>query len=253
MCIRDRATLPIGRFQAKFGRHWHSVAWYCDDVASMWEQLRATGIRVLTPSGATGDTPPGHGDIYTHPKDTFTQAEFFQPSEAHGGPGGPGPFKDPRFAAGWAERWKASPNPLGIERLAYVSVVVPELERAKAVWCRGFGATLLGEEESALTGTRCAYVSVGPETVVELAFPTRADGLAGEELAAHGGMCHAVAFTVADLDRTAAHLDRCGVSVYQRDDTMILTDPADTFGAPFRFTTWRAPGDPRDGAGRPAD
>jgi hypothetical protein len=34
--------------------------------------------------------------------------------------------------------------------------------------------------------------------------------------------------------------------VLARDDSTILTDPADCFGAPFRFTTWRVPGDPRD-------
>jgi len=51
---------------------------------------------------------------------------------------------------------------------------------------------------------------------------------------------------VADLDRAAEHLERVGVSILARDDETILADPDDTFGAPFRFTTWRVPGDPRD-------
>jgi hypothetical protein len=242
----EAAAMPIGRFQAKFGRHWHSVAWFCDDIRSVWDRLVEGGIRVLQPGGRT-DAPPEDGDIYTHPKDTFTQLEFFQPAAANGGPRGPGPFADPRFQPGWTERWQASPNPLGIERMAYVSIVVPDLEEATKLYCGAVGATLLWQGESALTGTRSSYVSLGPETVIELAHPTRADSLAGKELAAYpGGMCHAVAFTVADLDCAAAHLADVGVGTLARDDTTIVVDPADSFGAPFRFTTWRVPGDPRD-------
>jgi hypothetical protein len=53
-------------------------------------------------------------------------------------------------------------------------------------------------------------------------------------------------FTVADLDRVAAHLGQVGVSVVSRDKTAIVVDPADAFGAVFRFTTERIAGDPRD-------
>jgi hypothetical protein len=53
-------------------------------------------------------------------------------------------------------------------------------------------------------------------------------------------------FTVANLDQVATHLGHVGVPVLDRDETTIILDPTDAFGAPFRFTTWRAPGDPRD-------
>jgi len=242
------ATMPIGRFLTKFGRHWHSVAWFCDDIRSIWDQMVGAGIGVSRASGHRDGTPL-EGDIYSHPRDTFTQLEFYQPPVSRGGPHGPGPFKDPRFEPGWSARWKASPNPLGIERLAYVSIVVPDLELAKEVYCGGIGAIHLGDAISTSTGTCSAYVSVGPETVLELAQPTEPGGLAGTDLATHGGMCHAVAFTVTDLEQVTDHLGRVGISVLDRDDTTILADPDDTFGAPFRFTTWRAPGDPRDQAG----
>ena len=55
-----------------------------------------------------------------------------------------------------------------------------------------------------------------------------------------------MAFTVEDLDQVAAHLADTGVAVLDRDETTIIADPDDSFGAPFRFTTWRVPGDPRD-------
>jgi catechol 2,3-dioxygenase-like lactoylglutathione lyase family enzyme len=153
---------------------------------------------------------------------------------------------DPRFEPGWAARWAASPNPLGVERLAYVTIVVPDLPAAIALYCEGIRAVALGSGTSTLTGTESAYVSLGPETVLELACPTQAGTLADRELVANGPMCHALAFRVADLDRAAEHLERVGVSILARDDETILADPDDTFGAPFRFTTWRVPGDPRD-------
>jgi catechol 2,3-dioxygenase-like lactoylglutathione lyase family enzyme len=241
----EAATLPIGRFLSKFGRHWHSVAWFCDDVGAMWDRLVEQGIGVVITRGHA-EVRPLDGDIYCHPRDTFTQLEFFQPSVATGGPHGPGSFKDPRFEPGWAARWQASPNPLGITRLAYVSIVVPDLDRAVDVYRGRLGSPLLHTRTSTLTGTRCAYVSLGPETVLELAHPCGPDGLAAQDLATHGPSCHAVTFEVIDLDRVAEHLARVGVAVLSRDDTTILAAPDDTFGAPFRFTTWRVPGDPRD-------
>jgi catechol 2,3-dioxygenase-like lactoylglutathione lyase family enzyme len=241
----EAALMPIGRFFAKFGSHWHSVAWYDDDVRTTWGRLAAQGIQVSDAGGLT--EPPEEGDIYTHPKSTFTQLEFYQPQVAAGGPQAPGPFADPRFEPGWAERWRASPNPLGIERMASMTILVPDLERATTVYCDGLGANLLDRRSSELTGTRSALVGLGPETVIELAQPTGADSVAGRDLAAYpGGTCHAMTFTVADLEAAAAHLGQVGVSVLGRDETTIVTDPNDSFGAPFRFTTERVPGDPRD-------
>jgi catechol 2,3-dioxygenase-like lactoylglutathione lyase family enzyme len=241
----EAALMPIGRFFAKFGSHWHSVAWYDDDVRTTWDRLAAQGIQVSDAGGRT--EPPQEGDIYTHPKSTFTQLEFYQPQVASGGPQAPGSFADPRFEPGWAERWQASPNPLGVERMASVTILVPDLERATTVYCDGLGANLLDRGSSELTGTRSVFVGLGTETVVELAQPTDADCVAGRDLAAYpGGTCHAMTFTVADLEVVSAHLGQVGVSVLGRDETTIVADPKDSFGAPFRFTTERVPGDPRD-------
>jgi hypothetical protein len=50
-------------------------------------------------------------------------------------------------------------------------------------------------------------------------------------------MLHAVAFAVGDLDAAERHLRGHGIGVVGRDEHTLLADPADTFGAPFRFTT----------------
>jgi catechol 2,3-dioxygenase-like lactoylglutathione lyase family enzyme len=229
--------MPVGKFFARFGRHLHSLAWYTDDVGAVWEHLVDQGIRVIHHGP---NDRPDEGDIYTHPKDTLTQLEFFQP------PAATGRIPDPRFDPTWPEQWAASTNPLGVQRLAYATVVGHDMERAKSIYVDVLGGTIIDEGCSAMTGTVSTYVAIGPETVVELAVPTDAGSLAGRDLSALGESCHAVAFTVADLDQVAAHLDAKGIAILAQDDTMIMADPADTYGAPFRFTTRVVPGDPRD-------
>ena len=238
-------SAPIGRFVSKFGPHWHSIAWYCDDVAEVADRLRSVGVRLFEPGGVPSTEGPAEGDVYTHPKDTATQLEFYQPPASVGGPQGSGPFPDPRFDGDWPGRWAAGANPLGVERVACVTVVVAELGRAVGVWRDGVGATVVHEGDLKLAGTRSTYLAVGPETVVELATPT-GPGLAASDLAAFGDTCHSMSFGVADLDAAAAHLAHLGIDVVARDDTTILADPVGTLGAPMRFTTWRVPGDPRD-------
>jgi hypothetical protein len=229
-------VLPVGKFFDRFGSHLHSLAWYTDDVGAVWERLVDEGIRVIHHGPAER---PDEGDIYTHPKDTLTVLEFFEPPALTGGP------PDPRFDPTWPEQWAGSPNPLGIERLAYATVVGHDMDRATSIFVDVLGGTIIDEGASALTGTVSTFVAIGSESVVELAVPTDAASLAGRDLAALGESCHALAFLVEDLGPVASHLGAKGVGIVARDDTMILADPADTFGAPFRFTTRAVPGDPR--------
>jgi catechol 2,3-dioxygenase-like lactoylglutathione lyase family enzyme len=229
--------LPVGKFFARFGRHLHSLAWYTDDVGAMWDRLIEHGIRVIHHQPTDR---PVEGDIYTHPKDTLTQLEFFQPPAATGGP------PDVRFDPTWPEQWAASVNPLGLQRLAYATVVTRDRDRALSIYVDVLGGTIIDEGSSPLTGTVSTYVAIGPETVVELAVPTDAGSLAGRDLAALGESCHAMAFMVEDLGPVAERLEAKGIGVLARDDTTILADPAHTYGAPIRFTTVAVPGDPRD-------
>ena len=77
---------------------------------------------------------------------------------------------------------------------------------------------------------------------MELAVPV----LAGRDLAAYGDMLHATTFRVENLAAAETHLADKGIGIIDRDEHTILADPQKTFGAPFRFTTWDVPGDPRD-------
>jgi catechol 2,3-dioxygenase-like lactoylglutathione lyase family enzyme len=133
-----------------------------------------------------------------------------------------------------------------VRRLAYVTPVVRDMDRAVDMYVDGLGGRPLDEGKSALTGTRNVYVQIGTDTIVELASPLDGDSLAARDLAAYGDMLHATAFRVESLPAAEKHLAGKGISIMARDDHTILADPEKTFGAPFRFTTWDVPGDPRN-------
>jgi catechol 2,3-dioxygenase-like lactoylglutathione lyase family enzyme len=235
-------AMPVGRFWKKFGSHWHSLAWYCDDVGPIWERMGQRGVRMVTDGGnpiigrPTGErSETSNGSLFTHPRDTGTQLEFYPKVMA----------TDPRRKPDWDARYWADNHPLSLERLAYATLVVRDMDRAIDTYAEGLGGELLHAGESALTGTRNAYVLVGTSTIIELATPTGDDSLAARDLAAYGDMLHAVAWRVDDLAAAEKHLASKGIPVIGRDEHTILADPEKTFGAPFRFTTWDVPGDPR--------
>ncbi|MFA7323968.1 MAG: VOC family protein [Candidatus Nanopelagicales bacterium] len=233
--VEGSELMPVGRFYSRFGRHWHSLAWYIDDVGECWESMTGQNVRVVTDGGVPLPERPTSGSLFTHPRDTHTQLEFYP----HVMP------VDPRYASDFdAFAWERLP--LGLKRLSYATVVVADLDKATKTFTDGLGGKLIHESTSDLTGTRNVYVAVGETTVVELALPLEPDSLAGHDLAANGDMCHAVAWQVLDLDRAADYLATKGIRVIGRDATTLLADPDDTFGAPMRFTTLAIPGDPRD-------
>jgi len=92
------------------------------------------------------------------------------------------------------------------------------------------------EVERTVHGTRSTMVQIGDETVVEVAQPIDADSRAAEDLARVGGMLHAVTFQVTDLERAGAHLAAKGMRLEQPADGHLVIDPADSYGAVFRFT-----------------
>src|SRR5579875_1165889 len=103
--------------------------------------------------------------------------------------------------------------------------------------CRCTRCQVLGEESCALTGTDDVFVKVGTQTVIQISCPHDVPSLARTDLEVNGSMLHAVAFEVRDLDAAEAHLRTKGIGVIARDERILVADPADTFGAPFRFTT----------------
>jgi hypothetical protein len=236
-------AMPIGRFYTRFGRHWHSIAWYVDDIGETWEHLRGEGLRVIFPGGAPGDDsrPGGSTSIFTHPKETLTQLQFMWRRPVHGAEEYAARNDlDPRYMPGWWSGWWAANHPLGVERLAYLTVVTADPAQARSVFVDVLGGRVLAEGASALTATDDLLVKVGAQTVVQISCPHDEPSLARSDLDANGSMLHAVAFEVRDLDAAERHLRDRGIGVAGRDEHTLLADPAGTFGAPFRFTSAQA-------------
>ena len=230
--------MPLGRFYKRFGSHWHSIAWYSDDTGDLWQRCTDNGVRVYVEGGVLTDKrPPANSAIMTHPKDTITQLEFQEPSVIAD--------RDPRLKPGWDPDWWVKNHPLGLRRLAYTTVLTRDLERARHIYVDVLGGVLLHENTSELTGTSNAYVQMGESTIVELATPLRDGTIAAADQAAYGEIHHAAAFSVVDLDQAERYLTSKGLKVADRDESTLVTDPATTHGAAFRWTTWTVPGDPR--------
>lgn len=235
--------LPVGRFYNRFGRHWHSLAWYVEEMPDLYDHLKANNIRIFALGGGGVDQkPPRAAPIYTHPKDTAGALELMERRI----PQGPGPYGgDPRFLPGYDPTWWAKNHPLGIERLSHVTVVSGDPEKGRHVYADVLGGRVIHERESPLLQTRSQFIAVGDSSVVEVATQNGAESLASKELAANGDILHAVTWNVVDLDRAEKYLASKNIHVLDKDADTLVADPADTYGAVMRFSTWRVPGDPR--------
>jgi catechol 2,3-dioxygenase-like lactoylglutathione lyase family enzyme len=233
-------VMPIGRFFTRFGRHWHSIAWYVEDVGDAWEHLRSHGLRLIFPGGAPGDDsrPSGGTPIFTHPKETLTQLQFTWRQPVHGADEFASRSDiDQRYLPGWSSGWWADHHPLGVEALGYLTVVTADTEQAKKVYVDILGGKIVGESYSALTATDDLFVKVGSQTVIQISRPREEPSLARSELETYGNMLHSVAFRVKDLDASERFLRDKGVGLLARDESTLLVDPKDSYGAPFRFIT----------------
>jgi Glyoxalase/Bleomycin resistance protein/Dioxygenase superfamily len=242
----DWAQFPLGRFFSRFGTHWHSLAFYSDDLLDVWRRAHANGVRVVGNSGASVSVIENEEQlsentvINLHPKDAFTQIEIASIQNGTA-------LRDPRLVDGtdFDPEWWIKNHPVKTPGLAYTTVTVPDLDRAEQVYVEGLDGTLLHKGESELTGTSDVYVQLG-DTVVQLSRPTRDGTLAAQDFEKFGNMHHAAAFKVQDLDATKEYFDSKGIATLTRDDQTLITDPATTKGVVFRWTTWDVPGGPRD-------
>lgn len=233
-------AMPLGRFYQRFGAHWHSIAWYTDDAGEMWQRCTDAGIRVFVEGGVLTDTRPApNSAIMTHPKDTITQLEFFNPE-------GSGISKaDPRInGSDFDDQWWVKNHPVKTPGLAYTTILTYDLDRAVQVYGDVLGGDVLHKGSSALTGTDDVYIQLG-DTVIQLSTPNVDGTLATEDMARNKEVLHAASWRVEDLDATQEYFDSVGIATLSRDDETLLTDPATTHGVPFRWTTWDVPGGPR--------
>lgn len=235
-------NVPLGRFFKRWGRQWHSIAWYVDDVEGLTElrdRLESADVELLGLLGGrlehAADAPEDR-PIFTHPNSTLTQLEFMVPIPE---------IPDPRLHESYRATWWHDTHPLHIRKHSHFTLGTTDLDHARKMYVDVIGGTVLHEGENDVLKTHSIYVAVGRDDVVELAEPLESGTPIADYLDVnHHGM-FAVWLQVEDLAGAARYLKSKGVEARVEDGVTFLSDPATTHGVHWGFTTAEIPNDSR--------
>jgi Glyoxalase/Bleomycin resistance protein/Dioxygenase superfamily len=217
------------RFMERFGPRVLNIGFYATDLPLLAEAFARQGVR--TTDAGNDQT------LFTHPKDFPGMLEFFNP--------GTGGLPDPRRGPGWSSEYWRSLHPLGLDHPSHITVVVRDLSRAVALYRDALGSIELPEQPSRTSGARSAFVTVGPEVVIELAEPVDVDCPLAADLERVGESICGCTFAVRDLTRALTHLNNNNAPVAACDDGTVRLERAKTFGSDYAFTDRPLIGDPR--------
>lgn len=218
------------------------LAWFVDGVEDLWSELRRRGIRGTDMSQRIpeGDGPPldvsSRPIILTLPEDTGLNYEFCVYV----------PHRDPR---GYPPVVAVSPSdPLGIEGCSHHTVLTMDPERALRLLVDVLGGQVIHEGPNDVLATQSTYVALA-DGVLELAQPLHEGSPAMEEWRRDAPLdtYSSLTWKVRDLEQVADHLGAAGIALRARTDVMLVTDPDDSFGIPWGFSTAFCPGDRRAG------
>jgi catechol 2,3-dioxygenase-like lactoylglutathione lyase family enzyme len=225
----------VKKFHDRFGQHFHSIAWYVDDVEAISVQLDQAGLRLFNILGTTVKPPHKMFAIWTHPKETHGQIEFacVQPYTI-----------DPRFQPAWSNAYWSAQHPLGIERASHLTVVVRDLPQAKRLYCDVLQGKLMGEEEVA-GRKRSAFVAVSEDSVVELAQPLSSSSAEARDLEQNGEGLHCVTFKTRNLAKARDFLRSKNQRPEPDGSESMVLGKDQAFGMVVGFTERRLPNDPR--------
>ncbi len=225
----------VKKFHDRFGQHFHSIAWYVDNVQEISAQLERHGLRLFNIVGKQVKAGEESFAVWTHPKDTHGQLEF----------AAVGKYSiDPRFQPAWSSRFWREQHPLGIERASHITVLVRDLPSAKRLYCDVLSGKLIHEEESPAR-KRSAFVAVGQDTVVELAQPLSQSSPEGHEMEINGEGIYSVTFATRDLARAGEFLRSKQLRPEPDGADSVVLDKKQAFGMVVGFTQRKLPNDPR--------
>ena len=225
----------LGKFYSRYGQHFHSIAWYVDDLAETCARLTESKIRLFDMVGNAVTKPsPRDGAVWTHPQDTHAAFEFAAVPKF---------FIDPRFQPGWSTAFARDEHPLGIERASHLTMLFRNLDDAREVYAKALGGTPIHEEETP-GRKRSVFYAVGADTVIEAVQPLSPTSPEGIDLERAGEGIYAVTFRTKDLARATTHLRSRNLRVAEDGDSMVI-DREDAFGMVIGFTERTIPHDPR--------
>lgn len=233
--VANLRNQSVKKFHDRFGEHFHSIAWYVDDVGEISSHLSKHGLRLFDILGRPVAPPNEKFAIWTHPRETHGQLEFAVVGAN---------TIDPRLQPAWSSQFWRERHPLGIERASHITVVVADLARAKRLYCEVLGARAIREGEIA-GRVRNLFVAIGEDTMVELAQPLSSSTREARDLERNGEGIHALTFKTGDLARAAEFLESKGLHPQSDGADTIVLGPEQAFGMVIGFTRRAIPGDLR--------
>jgi catechol 2,3-dioxygenase-like lactoylglutathione lyase family enzyme len=226
---------PVGKFYARFGQRFHSIAWYVDQAAGLFAPLTKQHIRLYDMLGNKLTDANQSMALWTHPKDAHSLLEFAPSGEFN---------LDPRLHPAWSSTYWRDQHPLGIDRTSHITVTFADLKNASGLYGEALGGKLIHEEE--IPGhKRSAFFAVGEDTIVEAAQPLSMSTPEGRDMEKDGEGVFAVTFKTLNLARAAKFLESKGQRIESQDAHSLTLNTQDTFGMTIGFTDRSLPNDPR--------
>jgi hypothetical protein len=224
----------LGKFYQRYGEHFHSIAWYVDDLRETSVELGKHKIRMFDMVGKPV-TEATRGDaIWTHPQDTHAAFEFAV---------APKFFIDPRLQPGWSIEFPRDQHPLGIERASHMTVLFRKLDDAPGIYAEALGGKLIYQENS--ERKRSMFFLLGEDTVIEAVEPLSASSPEGRDLENAGEGIFSVVFKTKNLNRAGDHLRANDLRIQFDSANTLTINRDDAFGMEIGFTDRRIPNDPR--------
>ncbi len=233
--VANLQNQSVKKFHDRFGQHFHSIAFYADDVPELSAHLDKHHLRLFNLVGNRVTPPDEKFAIWTHPKETHGQLEFAVIEKN---------TIDPRLQPAWSNEFWRERHPLGIERASHITVVVRDLPVAKRFYCDVLGAKLIDEQDTP-NQKRSAFVAVGEDTVVELAQPSSSTSPEARDMERNGEGIHALTFKTRNLARAADFLRSKQLRPDPDGTDSIALGPDQAFGMVIRFTEHTLRNDPR--------
>ena len=234
--VENLRNQSVKRFHDRFGEHFHSIAFYVDDVPAISTHLASHNLHMWDVTGRSVTPPNEKFAVWTHPKETPAQVEFAIIERNS---------IDPRLQPAWSNEFWREHHPLGIERASHITIVVRDLEIAKKFYCETLGGKLLHQHDTQ-GRKQSALVAVGEDTIVELAQPTDSSSAEARDLEKNGEGVHALTFKTRNLARAAEFLKSKGLRPETDGASAIVLGHEQAFGMVIGFTERPIPSDPRD-------
>ncbi|HLW69683.1 MAG TPA: VOC family protein [Candidatus Binataceae bacterium] len=233
--VENLRNPSVKKFHDRFGQHFHSIAWYVDDVAAIAESLDQHKFRLFDIVGKQVKPPLKATAFWTHPRETPGQLEFALYGDF---------IPDPRMKPDWSAASWRDDHPLGIERASHITVVVRDLPSARKLYVDVLGGKLIHEAESA-GRKRSAFIAVGEDSVVELVQPLSAKSAEARDLEENGEGIHALVFKTGNLSRARDFLRSKELRPQIDGEGALVLDRDQAFGMVIGFTERPLPNDPR--------